>query len=370
MYKSFKIKNFRCFEELELNELARVNLIAGKNNVGKTTLLEAIFLHCGMYNPILILKINAFRGIEVVKLPTIPSFEHPFNSIFKDFDVKKVIELSGENDMLGGNRTIRISVPINSAESEDFIQGNVSVVDEGSIKYDPKIFGKITDTSMPINILKLEHEWSGGRSNYYLKMDKEKLTVEPTPPVLPFIAYFQSSQNISILEEQAELYDNLVINNKEDDILKALKIIEPRLTKIRSVSTKLGSILYGDIGIGNLIPLPLIGGGIVRLAGISLHIANAPKGVVLIDEFENGLHHSVMTKIWQAVNIMSEETNTQIFATTHSWECIKSAHKAFSESKCYDFRLHRLEYFKDKIHAITYSQEDLDSAVNYDMEVR
>jgi AAA15 family ATPase/GTPase len=42
MYKSFKIKNFRCFEELELNELAEVNLIAGKNNVGKTALLEAL----------------------------------------------------------------------------------------------------------------------------------------------------------------------------------------------------------------------------------------------------------------------------------------------------------------------------------------
>ena len=45
MYRSFRIKNFRCFKDLSIDNLERVNLIAGANNVGKTALLEAIFLH-------------------------------------------------------------------------------------------------------------------------------------------------------------------------------------------------------------------------------------------------------------------------------------------------------------------------------------
>jgi len=49
MYQSFHVKNFRCFDDLQLNDLARVNLIAGKNNTGKTSLLEALFLHAGAY---------------------------------------------------------------------------------------------------------------------------------------------------------------------------------------------------------------------------------------------------------------------------------------------------------------------------------
>jgi AAA15 family ATPase/GTPase len=53
MYQSFAVHNFRCFSTLAMADLERVNLIAGVNNVGKTALLEALFLHCGGYNPAL-----------------------------------------------------------------------------------------------------------------------------------------------------------------------------------------------------------------------------------------------------------------------------------------------------------------------------
>lgn len=67
MYKSLELKNFRCFQRLEIQDLERVNVIAGTNNVGKTALLEALFLHCGAYNPALTVKVSAFRGIESVR---------------------------------------------------------------------------------------------------------------------------------------------------------------------------------------------------------------------------------------------------------------------------------------------------------------
>ncbi len=41
MIQSFRVKNFRCFQDLTLKSLKRVNLIAGKNNVGKAALLKA-----------------------------------------------------------------------------------------------------------------------------------------------------------------------------------------------------------------------------------------------------------------------------------------------------------------------------------------
>jgi len=68
MYKSFKIKNFRCFKEVTLDHLERLNLIAGKNNAGKTSFLEALFLHIGPNNPDLSLRVNKFRGIEFFSL--------------------------------------------------------------------------------------------------------------------------------------------------------------------------------------------------------------------------------------------------------------------------------------------------------------
>jgi AAA15 family ATPase/GTPase len=129
-------------------------------------------------------------------------------------------------------------------------------------------------------------------------------------------------------------------------------------------------MLHGDIGMGRLVPLPVMGEGMVRLASLVLHIGNAPNGVVLVDEMENGLHHSILPKVWRAIGEVAREFNTQVFATTHSLECIVAAHKAFAESGLYDFRLHRLERRKETIHTLTYDQEALEAAIGTGLEVR
>ena len=109
-----------------------------------------------------------------------------------------------------------------------------------------------------------------------------------------------------------------------------------------------------------------------RLSSIALAIGSTRNGVVLVDEIENGLHHSVMKKVWGGIAQFAREFNVQVFATTHSWECIRSAHEAFSEDELYDFRLHRLERIKDTddVRAVTYDQETLDIALKKELEVR
>ena len=44
MFKRLHLSNFRGFENVEIDQLRQINLITGKNNAGKSTLLEAIFL--------------------------------------------------------------------------------------------------------------------------------------------------------------------------------------------------------------------------------------------------------------------------------------------------------------------------------------
>ena len=51
MLKKLTIEHFRGFSSFKIDQLARINLIVGKNNVGKTALLEALFLLSGPYNP-------------------------------------------------------------------------------------------------------------------------------------------------------------------------------------------------------------------------------------------------------------------------------------------------------------------------------
>ena len=153
-------------------------------------------------------------------------------------------------------------------------------------------------------------------------------------------------------------------------VLEALKVIEPRLRDLAVVVTSSGPMIHGDIGIGKLIPLPLLGDGMARLASLVLAIGNAPNGVVLVDEIENGLHHTILPQVWKAIWRVARQFNTQIFATTHSLECIKAAHKTFSQTEQYDFRLHRLERVNKTLRVVTYDQETLEAAIEMNLEVR
>ena len=101
-----------------------------------------------------------------------------------------------------------------------------------------------------------------------------------------------------------------------------------------------------------------------------LAIAEAVHGTVLIDEIENGLYHSVLPKVWAAIAEFARTFGTQVFATTHSLECICAAHEAFSAGDKYDFALHRLDRVEDEIRAVTYDREMLDAAIKADMEIR
>ena len=187
---------------------------------------------------------------------------------------------------------------------------------------------------------------------------------------LPFPGFFLAARFRISPEEDAERFGQLDMTEGVDNLLEALKIVEPRLKRLTTIFSAGVPMIYGDIGLGRMFPLALMGDGLGRLTSLLLAIANAPGGVVLVDEIENGLHHSILSKVWQAIGDAARRFDTQVFATTHSFECIRAAHQAFEESDGYDFRLHRLERVGDVIRAVTYDQESLGAAMKADLEVR
>ena len=104
MYRSFTIKNFRCFDELTVEGMGRINLIAGKNNVGKTALLEALWVHSGGANPDSGFQVDALRELNT------PGPEDFMTNLFHKFNRDQVIEFSAQGDWEESNRTLRISV--------------------------------------------------------------------------------------------------------------------------------------------------------------------------------------------------------------------------------------------------------------------
>ncbi|NQE46721.1 DNA replication and repair protein RecF [ANME-1 cluster archaeon GoMg2] len=366
MLKSFEAKNFRGFQDLTLRELDRVNLIAGRNNVGKTALLEALFIHSGSYHPELGLTVNAFRGIEEVRLELGKTAEFPWNSLFTGFDTTKSIELHGE-DTTEGTRVIRI----NEMLPDQALVGTKKVKKTKGSRLN------LEQVSARARILRLQYEDKSGSSSYDLVFDldpsdpKRTPYITPTPPNPPFPAFFLASRIRIPFEIEAELFGRLEIQKGEQDILQFLQIIEPNLKSLRLIYSMGKPIFHGDMDSDRLLPLPMMGEGMVRLLSFILRIANAPDGVVLIDEIENGLHYSILPKLWSVIGKMAKKYNTQVFATTHSLECIKAAHQAFSNEDTYEFLVHRLQFSKNgDVHAVTYDREDLEAAFEIGIEVR
>lgn len=211
---------------------------------------------------------------------------------------------------------------------------------------------------------------SGKTQSINMRISSRGIQANPPPEQPPFVGIFLPARRRITPQEDAERFGRLEIRGEPHDLLETLRIIEPRLKRLTTIVSGGIPMLYGEIGLGRLVPLPLMGDGLGRLASLFLAIANAPHGVVLIDEIENGLHHSILTQVWEAIGDAARRFDTQIVATTHSFGCIQAAHEAFEHSEQYDFRLHRLERSDDTIRAITYDREALAAAMKADLEVR
>ena len=182
----------------------------------------------------------------------------------------------------------------------------------------------------------------------------------------PFQAIILLSRNRNIHEDAIRL-GRLRQQKQEDMLLKALRVFEPRLQSIEDNSSSGSPMIWGDIGWSELVPLSVMGEGMTQIARLVLGIASVPDGVVLVDELENGIHHTVLPDVWRVIDEAAKQFQTQIFATTHSLECVIAAQDSLSESR---FRLHRLEIADKTSSCITYEPDAIDSAIRHNLEVR
>ncbi len=132
--------------------------------------------------------------------------------------------------------------------------------------------------------------------------------------------------------------------------------------------------MFAVVGIrGERIPIGSTGEGMNRLLGIMLALLNARDGFLLIDEIEIGLHYTVQVEMWRLIFEMAERLHVQVFATTHSWDCIAALQEAMTVSETTDGQLISLQRRRSNpnlIELVTYDAEELKIATRLDLEVR
>ncbi|UQW96625.1 ATP-binding protein [Rummeliibacillus sp. G93] len=357
MISELKINNFKGLTKLNIQNFSRINLFGGKNNAGKTTILEALFLFYDRLNPNMLIRQYNWRGMNEIPLKTESLFAPIFNSFNLDKEIKIEITEKGKSP-----EKMLIKYINDFSKSTAIIQGNDNI----NNNFDDNFF-----SSSYLDIIFKNGKNPKQELKIMINQNGLSLNVENGRPSEKQ-ARFLSAKNNTHPNENAILYGELDINGDTEVVLNFLRMIEPRLKSLTSITLSNNmSLLYGDIGVGKKIPINYMGDGIGRVLTILLSIISNKNGLVLIDEIDNGIHYTIIPKVWDIISEVAEKYNCQIFATTHSYECLASAIDGISPDRHDEFRYIRVENTEEnnQIGKI-FTYETLEVAISNGWEVR
>ena len=358
LFQHLSIANFRGFESLKVNGLKRVNLFLGRNNVGKTALIESVFLLAAPANPELPSRVHGFRGIDHFRNDA----EDLWGWLFYGKDVTKTIRLELETDT-HKKRSLKMRV----------LMPKRTTLRSGRERREKSTRVRRTTTSTTIapSQLSLEYTLENGiKGEATARIAQGGVTFEhgsvPPQPQSVFV-----TARGSYSPENPERFSKLQELMEEDTLLPAMRVIEPRLKKLSVLASSMGPMIYGDIGIKRMVPIPMMGEGIGRLLTILLAVFDARDGMVMVDEIDTGFYHSILPAVWTSIAKAARQSDTQVLATTHSWECLKAAHESFlSPDSKYDLGIHRIDRFDEKTTSTTYDAEMTETALSSGLEMR
>ncbi len=319
MIHSITIRNFRSFREVTIDDCRRINILVGENGSGKTALLEALFLAVGV-SPELVMRTRTWRGYDSGRMSGTHEDLHKalWADLFHKFQTKKraVVSLKGSAEQtrsvtvtlnpIGKRRVVppsrkRAGAPVKVVPQTSPIEFKWDIQGHGVIKVEPRIEG-------------------------------DKLIFPPVPPYHIKGSFFAASQTMATLET-ANRFSLLSRNFREEEFIDSFNRLYGSITNL-SVEVTAGSpMLYARVnGLPEKIPLTLASGGMSKLAGILLAIPNQAGGVILIDEIENGFYYRRLPMVWKAILDSARAYDCQIFASSHSAECLNAAAALAEES--------------------------------------
>ncbi len=231
--KNIEIKNFKCFDDFQAEGFGRVNLIGGKNNVGKTAFMEAIYISNSKNNLKHIISIRYVADIL--------------------WDLWKEI-------------------------GKKFIS---NLIDEKIEKYK--------------------------KSHIQTNLNDLKVNIK-----------FKSS-NKTTKNNYENLYSSIIKNELEDRLDNYIKEFDASIEKFRIINSQPYCKKNGDF-----YNINEFGDGLGKFIYFIMLLLSQKNAIILIDEIENGIHYTNLDRLWEIILILSQEQNVQVFATTHSKECIES----------------------------------------------
>ncbi len=349
------VKGFGGIRELIIKRLGRVTLIAGMNGSGKTTLLDAV-------------RVFADRGSANVLQETLQRREELKQDMDKDGDRS----LAPNWEALFFGRSFfpgaTISICPLKENHQLLLQANPATEDDAE-RFGPHFTGPLDADTWTIRgeYMGSDRHFilnSGTRRNYTSGLRGSAIrasTIDSGP--LSGIRCTSFGPSPMDSETIYWLWVNVALTDDEERAVDALNLVcGDRVERIAVVGESLrrGSRVVVRVkGENRPVPLRSLGDGAVRLFGVALALANSRNGFLVIDEAENGIHHSIQRYFWKMIMRSAHENNVQVFATTHGWDCVVGYAQAAAEVEEMDGALVRIERKGDRTRVVEYTEEDL-----------
>ena len=371
-FPNLTIKGFRGIRELTIPQLGRVNLITGKNNTGKSSVLEALQIFANNAAPWVILDILEFR--EEVSgrngnrqhLSYLQGMTY-LSALFCGFPAKlpefKPIVILTETERR--SKILEIEMDMASLAGDD--EEGYSWVTSGSPNFDISncelALVRKTESSRRLHRLsRFTRDSRSRRSLFSFGIDEPRIPCVLADP-------YSGETTVALVE----LWDDVVLTDLEREVVEALKIINPGIAAISMIGTDRDGdarrAMVRSEEIPRPVPLRTFGDGMNRLLGIALSLVNAGGGLLLIDEFENGLHYSVQPDVWRMIFGLSQKLDIQVFATTHSRDTVEAFQKAAAESPEEGTLIHLTSRNGESIPTV-FTEEELAIITRDNIEVR
>ncbi|WP_176454143.1 ATP/GTP-binding protein [Siphonobacter sp. BAB-5385] len=353
MLHSLEIKNYRNLRHLTIPKLGRVNLVIGKNNTGKSSLLEAVAILNTNDIWKTLYAILGDRG-EVIDSKDI-EYRKRIEEVFSSLIYNSIIDQWNENNH------IQI-IDLGSKVTLGFVFGIIGLNNSffTLVKNKSELEGK---GFQGIRILKYKR--TGEDNNYHHSggnLGGENLLTSITTDNFKYVSP-------SLLTKiNSQLWDLIALTDEKKSVIKALHLIDSNIVDLDFNSADEAFIRHKNLG---KLPLKRMGDGINRILTIILKMVTCTNGYLLIDEFENGLHYSVQEKLWEIIFQLAEKLNVQVFATTHSNDTIKAFESIVNSQDQYqNSQLIKLVNIDGEIKQETADAEDLEIIVENNIDPR
>ncbi|GAB4530750.1 MAG: AAA family ATPase [Anaerolineae bacterium] len=342
------IKNYRLFQDFKIERLAQVNLVAGRNNVGKSALLEAAYL-VGTQNPRdALLQVLAGRGER-----TGERWGWMLSPLFFNYQLSQDSSI----EINAGNRRIKIYV-LNREEWSTVAERFPRLESIADLAAFPLRIEHSAE-SKPIDLLSTEG------TTRDLRQPIPPWRREPDPACL-----IRGTDSLySRYRELSAWWDEIALTPRSNVVMEILRIIEPKLQNLDFLSQQ-DNVKVLLEGVENPVFMGSLGDGMHHLLVIAIALASAQGGLLLLDEVETGLHYSVLVNLWHLLFQTARKLNVQVIATTHSWDCIAAFSRVWNEIQETEGQYCRLDRVGEQIVAEFYSPDELALAVERGIETR